>query len=336
MKETTLKSITIKNIELHTIALPFVEPLKTSFGNDPVKATVLVEAQSADGISGWGEITVEVAPGYAAETPVTATHIAKNFLIPRLTGQTFSQPQEAQRLMKPVRGHHHTKFGLETAIWDALAKANDMRLADLFASYLPEGHASRGYAVVGVSIGIQKSIEDTIKVIQKRYDQGYRRIKLKIQPGWDVEFARGIRAALPDIVMMLDANSAYTLADADHLMQLDAFNLLMIEQPLADDDIYEHSKLQPRLKTPICLDESIKSVSDLRLALELGALRILNLKPVRVGGYVESLEIYQICGEHDLPLWIGGMMETGVGRAANVAFASLPGITLPSDISTRM
>ncbi|MEO8606448.1 MAG: o-succinylbenzoate synthase [Chloroflexota bacterium] len=328
-----MKSITIKNIALHTIALPFVEPLKTSFGNDPVKATVLVEAQTAEGVTGWGEITVEVAPGYAAETPVTSTHIAKNFLIPRLIGQTFSQPHEAQKLMKSVRGHHHTKFGLETAIWDALAKANDLRLADLFATYLPEGNASRGYAVVGVSIGIQKSIEDTIKVIQKRYDQGYRRIKLKIQPGWDVEFARGIRAALPDIVMMLDANSAYTLADADHLMQLDAFNLLMIEQPLADDDIYEHSKLQPLLKTPICLDESIKSVTDLRLALELGALRILNLKPVRVGGYVESLEIYQICGEHNLPLWIGGMMETGVGRAANVAFASLPGVNLPSDIS---
>jgi O-succinylbenzoate synthase len=333
VKEVELKSITLKNIELHTIALPFVEPLKTSFGNDPVKVTVLVEAQTAEGVTGWGEITVEVAPGYAAETPVTATHIAKNFLIPRLIGKTFSEPHEAQRIMKPVRGHHHTKFGLETAIWDALAKVNDMRLADLFASYLPEGNTSRGYAVVGVSIGIQPTIEDTVKVIQKRYDQGYRRIKLKIQPGWDVEFARGIRAMLPDIVMMLDANSAYTLADAEHLKQLDAFNLLMIEQPLADDDIYEHSKLQPQLKTPICLDESIKSVSDLHLALELGALRILNLKPVRVGGYVESLEVYQVCGEHQLPLWIGGMMETGVGRAANVAFASLPGVTLPSDIS---
>ncbi|MBZ0290186.1 MAG: o-succinylbenzoate synthase, partial [Anaerolineae bacterium] len=293
-----MKSITLKNIELHTIALPFVEPLKTSFGNDPVKVTVLAEAQTAEGVTGWGEITVEVAPGYAAETPVTATHIARNFLIPRLIGKTFAHPQESQKLMKPIRGHHHTKFGLETAIWDALAKANDMRLADLFASYLPEGNASRGHAVVGVSIGIQKSIEDTVNVIQKRYAQGYRRIKLKIQPGWDVEFARGIRAALPDIVMMLDANSAYTLADAEHLKQLDAFNLLMIEQPLADDDIYEHSKLQPQLKTPICLDESIKSVSDLRLALQMGALRILNLKPVRVGGYVGSLEIYQICGEN--------------------------------------
>ncbi len=235
--------------------------------------------------------------------------------------------------MKKVRGHHHTKFGLETGIWDALARVNDMRLVDLFSSYLPEGNATKGYASVGVSIGIQKTVEDTVKVIQKRYDQGYRRIKLKIQPGWDVELARGVRAALPDIVMMLDANSAYTLKDAEYLKQLDEFNLLMIEQPLADDDIYEHSKLRPMLKTPVCLDESIKSPSDLRLALELGAISILNLKPVRVGGYVDSLEIYKICGEHQLPLWIGGMMETGVGRAANVAFASLPGVTLPSDIS---
>jgi O-succinylbenzoate synthase len=328
-----LKSITIQDIKLHTIALPFVEPLKTSFGNDPVKATVLVEVSTAEGVSGWGEITVEVAPGYAAETPVTAEHIARNFLMPKLVGKTFTNPQEAQAAMKKVRGHHHTKFGLETGIWDALAKVNDMRLVDLFSSYLPEGNTTKGYASVGVSIGIQKSVEDTVKIIQKRYDQGYRRIKLKIQPGWDVELARGVRAALPDIVMMLDANSAYTLKDAEHLKQLDQFNLLMIEQPLADDDIYEHSKLRPMLKTPICLDESIKSPSDLRLALDLGAISILNLKPVRVGGYVDSLEIYKICVENNLPLWIGGMMETGVGRAANVAFASLPGVTLPSDIS---
>jgi O-succinylbenzoate synthase len=328
-----MKPITVKSITLHTIALPFVEPLKTSFGNDPVKATVLVELATTEGVTGWGEITVEVQPGYAAETPVTARHIADNFLIPKLIGKTFESPHEAQKIMHPVRGHHHTKFGLEMAIWDALAQLNDMRLADLFASYLPPGNESRGVAIVGVSIGIQPTIEATVAVIKKRYDQGYRRIKLKIRPGWDVEFARGIRAALPDIVMMLDANSAYTLKDADHLKQLDDLNLLMIEQPLADDDIYEHSKLQPMLRTPICLDESIKTANDLRLALQLGALKILNLKPVRVGGYVDSLEIYKICVENRLPLWIGGMMETGVGRAANVAFASLPGVTLPSDIS---
>ena len=213
-----MKSITVRDITLHTIALPFVEPLKTSFGNDPVKATVLVEILTDEGITGWGEITVEVAPGYAAETPATAEHIARNFLIPRLIGQSFTHPDQATRLMKRVRGHHHTKFGLEAALWDALATANDMRLADLFAAYLPEGHASRGYVTVGVSIGIQASVEDTVRVIQKRLDQGYRRIKLKIQPGWDVELARGVRAALPDIVLMLDANSAYSLADADHLM----------------------------------------------------------------------------------------------------------------------
>jgi O-succinylbenzoate synthase len=279
-----MKPITVKSITLHTIALPFVEPLKTSFGNDPVKATVLVELKTEEGVTGWGEITVEVQPGYAAETPVTSRHIADNFLIPKLIGKTFESPHEAQKIMHPVRGHHHTKFGLEMAIWDALAQINDMRLADLFASYLPPGNESRGVAIVGVSIGIQPTIEATVAVIKKRYDQGYRRIKLKIRPGWDVEFARGIRAALPDIVMMLDANSAYTLKDAEHLKQLDDLNLLMIEQPLADDDIYEHSKLQPMLKTPICLDESIKTANDLRLALQLGALKILNLKTVRVGG----------------------------------------------------
>jgi O-succinylbenzoate synthase len=184
-----------------------------------------------------------------------------------------------------------------------------------------------------VSIGIQPSVDATLAIIEKRLKQGYGRIKLKIKPGWDVELARGVRKVYPDIVMMLDANSAYTLADAEHLKQLDDLNLLMIEQPLGHDDIYEHSKLQPQLQTPICLDESILSANDLRLALELGACRILNLKPARVSGYTESLEIYKLCVENKLPLWIGGLLETGIGRAANLAFASLPGVTLPCDIS---
>lgn len=328
-----MKPITIQSIRLHFVALPFVEMLRTSFGQDPFKAAVLVEVVTTSGVTGWGEISAEIEPGYGAETVGTAQHIATNFLIPKLVGQTIDDMREVPKLMRHTRGNNHTKHGLEAAIWDALAQANDLRLADLFASYLPEGHASRGKAVVGVSIGIQPTVEDTVTIIQKRFNQGYRRIKLKIEPGWDVELARGVRAALPDITLMLDANSAYTLTDADHLAQLDAFNLLMIEQPLNDEDIYEHSKLQPRLKTPICLDESIKSVNDLKLAIELGAARILNLKPVRVGGYVESLEIYKTCVANDFPLWIGGMLETGVGRAANVAFASLPGVTLPSDIS---
>jgi O-succinylbenzoate synthase len=225
------------------------------------------------------------------------------------------------------------KHALEAAVWDALAKANGRSLAESFAAHLPSGHSSKGYATVGVSIGIKPTIEATLAIITKRLNEGYGRIKLKIEPGWDVELARGVRVVYPDILLMLDANSAYTLGDADHLKVLDEFDLLMLEQPLGHDDIYQHSKLQPQLKTRICLDESIKSADDLRLALDLGAIRILNLKPSRVGGYTESLEIYKICVEANLPLWIGGMLETGIGRAANVAFASLPGVTLPCDIS---
>ena len=191
----------------------------------------------------------------------------------------------------------------------------------------------REKATVGVSIGIQPSLEATVDVVRSRLEQGYGRIKLKIKRGWDVEVARAVRAEFPDILLMLDANSDYRLEDADHLAQLDAFDLLMIEQPLSHDDIYEHGKLQKRLKTRVCLDESVKSASDLRIALQVGAIGILNLKPARVGGFSECLEIYRICVENELPLWIGGMLETGVGRAANVALASLPAVNLPSDIS---
>jgi O-succinylbenzoate synthase len=318
---------------LYSIALPLVEKLRTSFGEEPFKVAILVALQTHDGIIGWGESSAEINPGYSYETVGTALHVLSEFLIPKVLGKTIGSATEMPELMSSVRGHPLAKHALEAAAWDVLAKANHLSLADMFAAHLPEGHQSRGYATVGVSIGIQPAVEDTLSIIQKRLGQGYGRIKLKIQPGWDVELARGVRKALPDITLMLDANSAYTLADADHLMQLDQFNLLMLEQPLGYNDIYEHSKLQPQLKTAICLDESIHSANDLKLALELGACRILNLKPARVGGYTESLEIYKICVERQLPLWIGGLLETGVGRAANLAFASLPGVTLPCDIS---
>jgi o-succinylbenzoate synthase len=328
-----LKSIMIKNIQLHTISIPYVEPLRTSFGVDLNKNAVIVELTTEGGVTGWGEVSVETDPGYGAETIATAQHVLNEFIIPKLHGQTISDATEVPALIKAVRGNHHTKAGIETAIWDAMAKTNDLRLVDYFAQFLPDGHQSRGKASVGVSIGIQSSVEKTLEIIRKRLAQGYKRIKLKIGPDWDIELARGVRAALPDVTMMLDANSAYTLADAEHLKQLDEFNLLMIEQPLGYDDIYEHSQLQPQLKTPICLDESVKSANDLRMALAVGAGRILNLKPARVGGFTESLEIYRVCIESEMPLWVGGMLETGIARAANVAFASLPGVTMPSDIS---
>jgi O-succinylbenzoate synthase len=328
-----VKPITVKAVRLYPIALPLVERLGTSFGKEPFKAAILIELETEAGIVGWGETSAEIAPGYSSETVGTALHVLSEFLIPRVLGKTFGSPTEVPPLLHGVRGHPLAKHGLEAAVWDAVAKTNQMSLANLFAAHLPESHAPRGYASVGVSIGIQASVEDTLAIIRKRLDEGYGRIKLKIKPGWDVELARGVRAALPDVVLMLDANSAYTLADAEHLKQLDEFNLLMIEQPLAYDDIYEHSKLQPQIQTPICLDESILNANDVRLALELGACKILNLKPARVSGYTESLEIYRLCVRHDLPLWIGGLLETGVGRAANLAFASLPGVTLPCDIS---
>lgn len=328
-----MRSITIHNIELFPIAAPLVEKLKTSFGEEPFKAAILVALHTDDGITGWGEVSAEIKPGYSYETNGTAEHILRNFLIPAVLGKTITSPTEIPDLLSSVRGHPLAKHGIEAAAWDAVAQANQMSLARLFAAHLPPGNEPRGHALVGVSIGIKPSVEATLDVIRLRLAQGYGRIKLKIQPSWDVELARGVRQALPDILLMLDANSAYTLADADHLRQMDEFNLLMLEQPLGYDDIYEHSKLQPLLKTDICLDESIHSVNDARLALELKACRIINLKPARVSGYTESLEIYKLCVENKVPLWIGGLLETGVGRAANLAFASLPGVTLPCDIS---
>ena len=332
-KEIEMKSISIKEVKLYPIAMTFVEKLMTSFGGENFKGAVIVEVITEDGISGWGEASSAPVPGYTGETTGTAYHILHNWMADLVTGKTIDDPRDAQALIAPIRYHEHAKHGLEGAIWDAFAKANDMRIADLFTHYLPEGHQSTNKANVGVSIGLQKSNEALFEIIDKRLAQGYKRIKLKIKPGQDIELARAVRERYPDIMLMLDANSAYRLSDAEHLKKLDEFDLLMIEQPLAHDDIYEHGKLAAQLKTPICLDESIKTAGDLRLALQVGAIGILNLKPARVGGFTEALKIYEICVENELPLWIGGMMETGIGRAANASFASLPGVTLPCDIS---
>ncbi|MCY4061947.1 MAG: o-succinylbenzoate synthase [Chloroflexi bacterium] len=328
-----MKAITIRSIDLHTVLLPYLAPFETSFGAETDKVAVLVELTTEAGVVGWGECSIEFWPGYGHETAETARHMLFEFLAPAVIGATVSDPRAFPALIRRFRGNHHARAGLEAAVWDAFAKANDMRLTDCFAQYAPEGHESEGKATVGVSIGIQPSLEATVDVVRQRLAQGYVRIKLKIKRGWDVEVARAVRSAFPDVLLMLDANSDYSMEDAEHLATLDQFDLLMIEQPLSHDDIYEHGLLQKRLKTRLCLDESVKSASDLNIALQVGAIGILNLKPARVGGFSECLEIYRICVERDLPLWIGGMLETGVGRAANVAFASLPAVNLPSDIS---
>ena len=328
-----MRPVTISDIKLHVVALPLVELLTTSYGAEPFKSAILVEALSSDGLTGWGESALKTQPSYGAETILTALHIMRDFLVPKLLGQTLRSPSEVPALLRSVRGNKHARAGIEAAIWDLLAKANQLRLADYFAAHLPPGHAPREQVSVGVSIGIQPTLEAQLALIAKRLDEGYQRIKLKIAPGWDVAVAQAVRARFPAITLMLDANSAYTLDDAAHLQKLDAFDLLMIEQPLAHDDIYQHSRLAPQLQTPICLDESIHAAHDWQVAQELGAGSILNLKPGRVGGFSESLAIYQLCAETRTPLWIGGMLETGIGRAANLALAALPAVTLPSDIS---
>lgn len=328
-----MKPITIKSIQLHTVYLPYLSPFETSFGAETHKVAVLVELTTETGVVGWGECSIELWPGYGHETAETATHILSQFMAPAVIGETINHPSDFPALIGRFRGNHHARAGLEAAVWDAFAKVNDLRLTDCFAAYAPAGHETEGRATVGVSIGIQKSLEATLAAVAGRLAQGYCRIKLKIKRGWDVEVARVVRAEYPDILLMLDANSDYSISDADHLAGLDAFNLLMIEQPLAHDDIYQHGVLGRRLQTRICLDESIKSASDLLVALQVGAIGILNLKPARVGGFSECLEIYRICVENDLPLWIGGMLECGVGRAANLSFAALPAVNLPSDIS---
>ena len=328
-----MKPVSIRDLKLHVVALPLVELLKTSFGAEPYKTAIIVEAVSDSGLTGWGEIPVKTKPSYGAETVLTAWHIARDFLAPCLLCQTVESPTALPALFASVRGNNHARAGVEAAVWDLMAKANDLPLAAFFAAHLPPGNDPRDSVSVGVSIGIQDSLESLIALILKRLSEGYRRIKLKIEPGWDVEVARAVRRRFPDITLMLDANSAYSLEDVERLSQLDQFDLLMIEQPLAYDDIYQHSKLQPQLGSAICLDESIASAHDWQVAQELGAGKILNLKPARVGGFTESLEIYRLCVATDTPLWIGGMLETGIGRAANLSLAALPAVNLPSDIS---
>jgi o-succinylbenzoate synthase len=315
---------------LHPIAMPMVEMLVTSFGNDAeresLRAAILIELTLASGVKGWGEVVASWSPGYSYETVGTALHILGDFFAPAVVGHT-----NLDRL-RLYRGHPMARMGMEAAFWAAVASERQVPLGDLLWAGHPD-LPRKSRAEVGVSIGIQPSIDATLAIIEKRLGEGYKRIKLKIKPGWDLELLRGVRSAYPKITLMADANSAYTLNDTDLLCQMDTFELLMIEQPLGYMDIYQHSKLQPKLQTPICLDESIHNVDDVRLAFELDAGRIINLKPGRVGGITESLRVHEFCWQHNIPLWIGGMLETGIGRAVNLAMASLPGVTLPSDLS---
>jgi O-succinylbenzoate synthase len=320
----------IDQITLHHLSMPLLHPFETSFGVETHRDCILVAAHAA-GMIGWGECTAMSRPGYSYETTGTAWHILKDFLVPNALGRKWASIEEFMDATRWVRGHAMAKAALQGAAWDLLAQSAGISLGEKLAESYPAGSKVR--VEVGVSIGVQSTTEGLLKRIQFFVDQGYGRIKLKIKPGHDLETIRAARNAFPTIPLMLDANSAYTLADTPLFQQMDELNLLMIEQPLAHDDIFEHSKLQAQLKTPICLDESIHTPAQAEWALAIDAGRIINIKPGRVGGLWEGRKIHDLCQAKNIPVWCGGMLETGVGRAANLAMASLPNFTLPSDIS---
>ncbi len=315
----------IEQIELRCLRLPLRRHFETSFGRMVCRDTIVVRAW-ADGAEGWGESAVEDGPWYSPETVETAWHVQRDFLVPLLLGRRLDSAADAFALMAGVRGHNMAKTGLEEALWDIEARRKGVSLARLLGGGRPRIPS-------GVSVGIQDTLAELLAQVEDYLAQGYGRIKVKIKPGWDLEVVRALRRRWPDVPLMVDANSAYTLDDAARLQALDEYALLMIEQPLAYDDIYEHSLLQRQLRTPICLDESIHTPAHARAALELGSCRIVNIKPGRVGGLAQARQIHDLCRERGVPVWCGGLLEVGIGRAHNVAIASLPGFTMPGDVS---
>jgi O-succinylbenzoate synthase len=320
----------IESVELFHHSQTLVSPFVTSFGPELERSCLLVKV-IADGLTGWGECVAGSDPGYSYETVETAWHILSDFLIPALLDKKIEAPESLPARFQFVRGHPLAKAALDQAVWDIAAQQEGVSFAALLA--IPTGQPPRARVPVGVSVGIQPSIAETLTVIADYLAAGYRRIKLKIRPGHDLALARAARAAFPDTPIMLDANSAFTLADAGLFRAMDDLDLLMLEQPLGHDDIYDHSLLQPQIETRLCLDESITTLDHARAALELGACRVINIKPARVGGWTNARAIHDLCLARGIPVWVGGMLETGVGRAAQLALASLPGFTLPGDIS---
>ncbi len=316
----------IRSIELTEINLPLVHFFETSFGRTYERRIILVRVEDADGDEGWGEITCGEGPGYSDEWTDSAWVTAEKILAPMVVGKEIPDASAIFDLMKQARGHRMAKAGIETACWDLEAKKLGVPL------WKHLGGVNREIEC-GVSIGIQDSIPQLLEKIRVELDAGYKRIKIKISPSWDYEVIKAVRAEFGDILLMGDANSAYTLADIDRLKSFDEFGLMMLEQPLPHDDIIDHAVLQRQIKTPICLDEPIKSPEDARKAIELKSGKIINLKNGRVGGHAQSKKIEEICRLAGIPVWCGGMLESGIGRAHNIAISTLAGYTMPGDVS---
>jgi O-succinylbenzoate synthase len=316
----------LTGVELRRIGLPLVSPFRTSFGTQTERDILLLRAVTDDA-EGWGECVTLADPRYSEEYVDGAVDVLSRFLIPALTGAEHLDGSSVGSILAPFKGHRMAKAALEMAVLDAELKAEGRPLAR-------ELGAVHDRVPCGVSVGIMDSIPALLAAVHSYLEQGYRRIKLKIEPGWDVEPVRAVRGRFGnDLLLQVDANTAYTLADAPHLAQLDPFDLLLIEQPLEEDDILGHAQLAKLLRTPMCLDESITSARTAAAAISLGACSVVNIKPGRVGGYLEARRIHDLCVAHGVAVWCGGMLETGIGRAANVALAALPGFTLPGDTS---
>jgi O-succinylbenzoate synthase len=305
--------------------MPLVHFFETSFGRTYSRRILLITVHS-EGVDGWAESVVGEDPFYSSEWIETAWPTLMQYLIPALLGKRVESARDCAALFAKVRAHRMAKAGLENALWDAEARQRQMPLWKLLGG-------TRREILCGVSIGIQDSVEQLLDKIQIELAAGYRRIKIKVKPGWDVNVLEKIRSRWADITLSCDANSAYTLDQVEHLREFDQFNLLMIEQPLWNDDIYYHARLQKELRTSICLDESIVSVRSAAFAVDTGACRIINVKVGRVGGFSEALKIHDLCHTNKIPVWCGGMLETGIGRAHNIALSTLQNFSLPGDVS---
>jgi O-succinylbenzoate synthase len=320
---------TLQTAELFLVQLPLVRPFTTSSHTKSSLDHILIRVRDQDGGEGWGECASASDPYYCSETSKTSWHILVDFLLPSVLGVAWSHPDEASATWAKVRGNRFAKAGLEMACWDLFTRARGEPLAAPLGGTRREVHS-------GVSLGIEPTPEAIVAVVDDYLAQGYKRIKMKIGPGRDVAFVEAVRHRWPDVQLMADANSAYELENPEHmaaLRALDELDLMMIEQPLADDDIVDHARLQAQLKTPLCLDESIHSAEDARKALDLGSCRIINIKVSRLGGLSEARRVHDLCLGRGVPVWCGGMHEFGIGRAANVAICALPGFTLPGDVS---
>jgi O-succinylbenzoate synthase len=319
----------LQAIELYLVRLPLLRPFTTSSHTKDHLDHILIRVRDHLGAEAWGECASASDPYYCSETSESSWHMLRDFVGPGLLGVSWDHPDAAAHTWQAVRGNNFAKAGLEMACWDLYTRARGEPLAGALGGTRREIYS-------GVSLGIEPTVEGLVEQVERFLDQGYRRIKMKIGPGRDIAYLSAVRERWPEALLMADANSAYSLDNPDHLAALralDKLNLMMIEQPLADDDIVDHATLQAQLETPICLDESIHSVQDARKALDLGSCRIINIKVSRLGGLSEARRVHDLCRERGVAVWCGGMHEFGIGRAANVAICSLPGFTLPGDVS---